>query len=114
MPAELAKRVICACVREVCFLRDFMGLKSQKLSWSLLVRHLYTRQLACVPQTGSLPYLSVALRNGTKKRPVLLIEGLHSETCMLLLLLWLYVRTNNAKIHGNLNKAASESVKLNY
>ena len=45
-----------------------MGLKRQKLFWSLLARHLYTRQLACDPQTGSLAYFSVAVRNGTKKR----------------------------------------------
>ena len=51
-PSELAKRVICACTREICFFRDFMGLKRQKFSWSLLARHLYTRQLACEPQTG--------------------------------------------------------------
>ena len=49
------KRVICACIREICFFRDFMGLKRQKFSWSLLTRHLYTRQLACEPQTGCLP-----------------------------------------------------------
>ena len=52
VPSELAKRVICACIREICFFRDFMGLKRQKFSWSLLARHLYTRQLACEPQTG--------------------------------------------------------------
>ena len=27
-PAELAKRVICACIREICFFRDRMGPKS--------------------------------------------------------------------------------------
>ena len=43
-----------------------MGLKRQKFSWSLLARHLYTRQLACEPQTGRLDYLSVAVKNGTK------------------------------------------------
>ena len=54
-----------------------MGLKRQKFSQSLLARHLYTRQLACEPQIGSL----VAVRNGTKKRPVLSIEVLHPATC---------------------------------
>ena len=44
-----------------------MGLKRQEFSWSFLDRYLYTRQLACVPQTGSLAYFSVAVRNGTKK-----------------------------------------------
>ena len=63
VPAELAKRVICACIREMCF----MGLKRQKFSWPLLTRNLYTRQLACEPQTGSLAYFSVAVRNGKKK-----------------------------------------------
>ena len=54
-----------------------MGLKGQKFSWSLLARHFYTRQLTCEPQTGSLAYFSVAVRNGTKKRPVFSIEVLH-------------------------------------
>ena len=54
VPAELSKRVICACLREICFFRDYMGLKRKKFSWSLLDRHLYTRQLACEPQTGTL------------------------------------------------------------
>ena len=41
----LAKRVICGCIREICFFRFSMGPKSQKFSTSLLTRHLYTRQL---------------------------------------------------------------------
>ena len=49
----------------ICFFRDFMGLKSHKFSWSLLAWHLYTRQLACEPQTGSVACLSVAVTNGT-------------------------------------------------
>ena len=106
VPAELAKRVICVYIHEICFIRDFMGLKRQKLSWSLLARYLYTRQRACEPQTGSLAYFSVAVRNGTKKRPVLPIEVLRPSTCRLLLSLYLYTRTN-------LNKGASGSVKLN-
>ena len=67
VPAELAKRVICACICEICFFRDFMGHKRRKVSWSSLARYLYTRQLACEPQTGSLAYFSVAIRNRTKK-----------------------------------------------
>ena len=67
-----------------------MGLKRQKVSWSLLTRHLYTRQLAAV----------------------LSIEVLHPEACRLLLLLCLYTRTM-LKVHGNLNKGASESMKVN-
>ena len=31
VPAELAKRVICACIREIYFFRDFMGLKGQNV-----------------------------------------------------------------------------------
>ena len=72
-----------------------MGLKRQKFSWSLLTPHLYTRQLACEPQTGSLAYFSVAVRNGTKKRPVLGIEVLHPEACILLLLAEFTLRKNN-------------------
>ena len=40
VPAEQAKRIICSCIPEICFLRDRMGPKSHKLSWSLLTRHL--------------------------------------------------------------------------
>ena len=43
-----------------------MELKRQNFSWSLLALHLYTRQLACEPETGSLAYFSVAVRNRTK------------------------------------------------
>ena len=50
VPGELAKRVIFACLREICFFRDFMELKRQKFSWSVLVPHLYTRQFACEPK----------------------------------------------------------------
>ena len=95
VPAELAKRVICACIREICSFRDLMGLKSRIFSWSLLAQHFYTRQLACEPRTER-----VAFRNGTKQRPVLSIEGHpegHPETCRLLILLQIYARTNNAK-----------------
>ena len=104
MPAELAKRVTCACIHEISFFRDFMGLKSHKFSWSLLARHLYTRQLACEPQKGSVACLSVAVTNGTKKRPVLSVEGLHPEKCrlLLLLLLCLYATQTMLKIHGSL------------
>ena len=45
VPEELAKRVICACIREICFFRFSMGPKSHKFSTSLLTRHLYTREL---------------------------------------------------------------------
>ena len=37
-------------------LQRLYGAQKTKISWSLLVRHLYTRQLACKPQTGSLTY----------------------------------------------------------
>ena len=66
-PAELAKRVICACIREICFFRDFMGLKRHKCSSYFQAQHLYTSQLVCESQTGNLAYFSVAVRNGTKK-----------------------------------------------
>ena len=77
-------------------------------------RYLYTRQLACEPQTGSVACLSVAVRNGTKKRPVLSIEGLHPETCRLLLLIYSAFMQGQTmpKTHGNLNKGASGSMKL--
>ena len=71
------------------FLQRFYGAQ-KTISRSFMARHLYTRQLACEPQTGSLAYFSVAVRNGNEKRPVL-------STCRLLPLLYLYARTNNAK-----------------
>ena len=61
------ENIICACIHEICFFRDFMGLKRQNFPWSLLTQHLYTRQLACEPQTGSLAYFSVVVRDRTKK-----------------------------------------------
>ena len=45
MPAELAKRVICACIREICFSRFSMGPKNHKFSTSILTQHRYTRQV---------------------------------------------------------------------
>ena len=42
-------------------------MKRQKFSWSLLTLHLYTKQLACELQTGSLAHCSVPVRNGTKR-----------------------------------------------
>ena len=84
-----------------------MGLKRQKFSWSLLARHLYTRQLACEPQTGSITYFSVAVRNGKKNdqfsRSKFYIQQ-HAGYC---------ARTTVLKVYGNLNKGASGSMKLN-
>ena len=77
------------------------GLKRQKFSWSFLTRHLYTRQLACEPQTGSLAYFSVAVRTERKNDQVSRSKFYIQQ---LLLLLYLYARTNSAKVHGNLNK----------
>ena len=100
-----------ACICEICFFRDFMGLKRQKFSWSPLARDLYTRQLACEPQTGSLAYFSVAVRNGTKKRPVLLIYiQQHAGCCLFCTSMPGEVLL---KVHGNLNKGTSGSMKLN-
>ena len=45
VPAKLAKRVICTCIREICFFRFSVGPKSHKFSTSILTRHLHTRQL---------------------------------------------------------------------
>ena len=102
-----------------CFFRDFMGLKSQKFSWSLLARHLYRRQLACEPQTGSLAYFSVVVRNGTKNDQFSR-ERSTSRNMQAAALLCLYTMTNNAyvstqgqtmlKNHNNLSKGA---LKLN-
>ena len=61
-----------------------MGPKSHKFSWSLLTRHLYTRQFACEPQTRSVACLSFAGTKKTerKKRPVLSIEGVATSINM--------------------------------
>ena len=92
-----------------------MGLKRQEFSWSLLVRHLYTRQLACEPQTGSLAYFSVAGTNGTEKTTSSLDRSSTSSNmpsaafadCTSL------QGQTVLKVHGNLNKGASRSMKLN-
>ena len=97
VPDELVKRVICACIREICFFREFMGLKIQRFSWSPLAWHLYTRQLACEPQTESLAHFSVAAGMEQEKNDQLSIEVRYPATCRMLLLLYLYARTNNAK-----------------
>ena len=77
-------------------LQRFYGAEKTKFSWSLLTPHLYTRQLAFEPQTGS---LASQLLSGTerKNRPVLSIEVLHPATYRRLLLLYHYARTNSAK-----------------
>ena len=59
------------------------GAQKQK-SWSLLARHLYTRQLAREHQKEVQPisqasYFSVFVRNGTKKRPVLSRPEFHMQ-----------------------------------
>ena len=51
---ESSARVYARYARGICFFfRKFMGLSSQKFSWSLFTRNLYTRKLACEPPTGS-------------------------------------------------------------
>ena len=56
---ESSARVYARCISS----EIFWGLKDK----NFLGRHLYTRQLACEPQTGKLAYFSVAVRNGKKK-----------------------------------------------
>ena len=92
----------------------FMGLKRQKFSWSLLARHFYTRQLACEPQTGSLAYFLVAVRNGTKEndqfsRSKFYIQQ-HAACCFCCTSMQ---GQTVLKVLGNLNKGASGSMKLN-
>ena len=114
MLAKLAKRVICACIREICFFKDFMALKSHKFSWPLLARHLYTRQLACEPQTGSVACLSVAVRNGTKKDQFsrLKVYIQKHAGCFCCFYCASMQGQTMLKIHGNLNKGASGKMKL--
>ena len=104
-----------------------MGLKRQKFSCSLLTRHLYTRQLACEPQTGSLAYLSVAVRNGTEKNdqfsrskflhPPVEEADPTSRSMQAAAFACLYTNCIQGqtmlKVHGNLNKGASGSMKWN-
>ena len=112
--AELVKRVIRACINEIRSFGDFMGLKRQKFSWSLLARHLYTRQLACEPQTGSLAYFSVAVRNGTQKNDQFSLSKFyiqqHAGFCFCCTSMQ---GQTMLKVHGNLKKGASGSMKLN-
>ena len=67
VPVELAERVICACILDICSFRDIMGFKRQKFSSSFSAQDLYTRQLTCEPQTGTLACFSFAVRNKKKK-----------------------------------------------
>ena len=113
MPTELAKRVICACIREICFFRDFIGLKRQKSSWSLLTRHLYTRQLACEPQTGCLAYFPVPVRNGTKETSSSLDLSSSSRSMQTAGFCCASIQGQTVlKVHANLNKGTSGSMKL--
>ena len=90
------------------FLQRFYGAQKTKICWSLLARHLYTRQLACEPQTGSLAYFSVAVRNGKEKTTSSLDRSSTSSNMQA-------AKQGQAvlKVHGNLNKGASGSMKLN-
>ena len=79
-----------------------MGIKRQKFSWSLMARHLYSRQLAYKPQTGSLATTSSLDRTSTSSNmqaTALCCTSMQGQTVV--------------KVHGNLNKGASGSMKLN-
>ena len=117
MPAELAKRVICVCICEICFFRDGMGPKSHKFSGSLLTRHLYTRQLVyqtqsvqAIPGLGpSCLHLYLAMRSLTSvKCTVLSIRS----TCRLLLLLCFQLCSHLFKREHIGSNATSEDVNL--
>ena len=114
VPVELAKRVICGCIREICFFRDRMGPKSHKFSSSLLTRHLYTRQLSCEPQTGSAVCLSFAVRNGTKRTSSSLDWRSTSIKMQAAASFAVPLCKDKQCFHGNLNKGASGSMKLNW
>ena len=87
-----------------------MGFKRQKFSWSLLARHLYTRQLAREPQTESLAYFSGTKRNNDQfSRSKFCIQE-HGGFCFCCTSIQ---RQTALNVHGNLNKGASGSVKLN-
>ena len=105
LPAELAKIVTCACIREIVSLEILRGSEVENvLGHFWLAIFIQDNLPVNLKQKCSLSLSCCQQRNG-KKRPVLSIEGPHPETCrLLLLLLCLYARTNNAKIHGNLNK----------
>ena len=85
-----------------------MGLKRQKSSWSLLAQHLYTRQYACEPQTGSLAYFSVVVTNRKKKTSSFLDRSFTSSNMQAAM-----QGQTVLKVQGNLNKGASGSMKLN-
>ena len=75
------------------FLQRFYGLKRQKFSWSLLARHLYAR-LTCESQTA---YFLGCCQKRNEKTTSSLDRSLHPATCRLLLFLYRYATTNNAK-----------------
>ena len=90
VPAELPKRVICACILEICFFRDFMGLKSHR---SLLARHRYTKQLACEPVSQLLSRMEH--KNDQCSQLKVYIQK-HASCCCCFYCAS-YARTNNAK-----------------
>ena len=86
-----------------------MGLKSQKFSCSFLALHLYARQLACEPQTGSLASQLLSKNNQFSRSKVYLQK--HAGCCFFCG--YVYARQKVLKIHGNLNKGTPGSMKLN-
>ena len=88
-----------------------MGLKRQKSSWSLLA---YTRQLACEPQTYFWPISQLLSgterkRNDQFSRSKFYIQQ-YAGCCFCCTPMQ---GQTMLKVHGNLNKGASGSIKLN-
>ena len=92
------------------FLQRFYGAQKTKIFLTLLVRHLYTRQLACEPQTGSLAYFL-----GTERKTTSSLD--RSSTSSNIQAAAFAIPLCRAKIvlkvHDNLSKGASGSMKLN-
>ena len=92
-----------------------MGLKRQKFSAGHFRLYIFIQDNLPVNLKQEV-YLVSQLLSGTEriKRPVLSIEVLHPATCRLLLCCITSMQGQTMlKVHGNLNKGAFGSMKLN-
>ena len=102
------------------FLQKFYGVQKTKICLVTLARHICRRQLACEPQQEPVnlkqevwPISQFAVRNRTKNdqfsRSTFYIQQ-HADCCFCCT----SVQGKTVlKVHGNLNKEASGSMKLN-
>ena len=108
VPAELAKRVICACIRQICFFRDFMGSKDKDFLGHFLLGIFIQDNLPVNLKQEVWPISQ--LRSGTeRKKTTGSLDRSSTSSNMQAAMQGQAV----LKVHGNLNKGVSGSMKLN-